>query len=98
MKEVNKDVLVDCAERLMFTMSDDQYEMLLEEFFTMIKQMKLIGQNEEVDKYSPMTFPFDVTTDFLREDVPLPPLEKEEALKNAKEVLDGQIKLPKVVG
>ena len=41
---------------------------------------------------------FNVTTDYLREDVAETPLTKEEVLANAKDVLDGQIKLPKVVG
>jgi Asp-tRNA(Asn)/Glu-tRNA(Gln) amidotransferase C subunit len=34
----------------------------------------------------------------LREDVAETPLDRDEALKNAGNVQDGQIKLPKVVG
>ena len=45
-----------------------------------------------------MTFPFYCHTSVLREDVPEPPLSTEEALGNAGSVMDGQIKLPKVVG
>ena len=44
-----------------------------------------------------MTFPYEIFNDYLREDVPSDVLTKEEALKNAKNVKDGQIKLPKVV-
>ena len=52
----------------------------------------------KVDEASPMVFPFDVTTTFLREDVPTTPLSNEDALKNASDVIEGQIRLPKVVG
>ena len=44
-----------------------------------------------------MTFPFDVSTTYMREDVVEEPLSNEEALKNASDVKDGQIRLPKVV-
>ncbi len=98
MKAITKEVLKDAASRLMFDMSDEQYDTLEKEFEIIIKQMKLIGEIPDVDNVEPMTFPFDVTTDFLREDEVTEPLTKSDALKNAKDVLDGQIKLPKVVG
>ena len=44
-----------------------------------------------------MTFPFDCETDFLREDEALEPLPRDVALKNAGNVQDNQVKLPKVV-
>ena len=43
------------------------------------------------------TFPFEVVTNHLREDVVEQPLAKEEALQNSHNVEDGQITLPKVV-
>lgn len=98
MKKVNKEVLKEAANKLMFDMSDEQYETLLKEFDVIIKQMELISEIAGVDEVEPMTFPFDVTNSFLREDVPEDPLKQEEALKNAKDVVDGQIRLPKVVG
>ena len=98
MKAINKDVLKDAASRLMFDMSEEQYDTLEKEFDIMIKQMKLIGEIPGVDDVEPMTFPFDVATDYLREDEVAEALSKDEVLKNAKDVVDGQIKLPKVVG
>ena len=98
MKEVNKEVLKDAANRLLFDMSDEEYEKLLAEFNTIQSQLELIGKIEGVEDAVPMTFPFDVSIDFLREDEPIEPLSKEEALRNAGSVKDGQIKLPKVVG
>ena len=98
MKEVNETVLKEAAKKLMFTLTDEETARLLAEFDTIKKQMSLIGNIKGVDEVEPMTFPFDVTNDYLREDEPGKPLAKEIALKNAKDVVDGQIRLPKVVG
>lgn len=96
-KPVNKEVLKEAANKLMFDMSDKEYETLIEEFEIITKQMELIGEIPGVDDVEPMTFPFEVTNDYLREDKPTEPLTREEALKNASDVVDGQIRLPKVV-
>ena len=98
MLKYDLETIKKCANNLMFDMTDEQYEVLLGEFKTIIKEMELLDEIEGVYDISAMTFPFDVTTSYLREDEALTCLDKEEVLKNAKEVLDGQIKLPKVVG
>ena len=98
MKEINKQVLKDAAKRLLFDMSEEEYDTLLKEFDVITKQMDLIGQIEGIDDHEPMTFPFPCETAYLREDIPAKPLSKEDTLKNAKNKTAGQIKLPKVVG
>lgn len=97
MNKVNKEILKDAANRLLFDMSDEEYDTLLDEFGIINEQFSLIGKIEGVDDVSPMTFPFEVTIDVLREDVPGTTLKKEDVLKNAGSVQDGQIKLPKVI-
>ena len=97
MKTINKEVLVDAANRLLFSMSDEQYDTLEKEFGVLTKLMGAIGEIEGLENYEPMTFPFECTTDFLREDEVLEPLPREVALKNAGNVQDNQVKLPKVV-
>jgi aspartyl-tRNA(Asn)/glutamyl-tRNA(Gln) amidotransferase subunit C len=97
MKTITMDVLKDAANRLLFDMSEEQYKTLYEEFGILTKQMEKIGEVKDLDKYAPMTFPFDCTTTYLREDVPSTPLPRDVALKNAGNVQDNQIKLPKVV-
>ena len=82
MKKITREVLNDAANRLLFTMSDEQYETLEDEFRTLIKQMGKIGEISDLDEYEPMTFPFDP---------------RDVALKNAGNKQDNQIKLPKVV-
>ena len=92
------EILKKCASNLMFDMSEEQYQLLLKEFEVITKQMELLGEIDGLSEVEPMTFPFDVFTSFLREDVEGECLSKEEVLRNAKDVVDGQIKLPKVVG
>jgi len=98
MKEINLDVLKDAAHRLLFDMSEEEYETLLSEFAVLTKQMETIGKIEGLDDFEPMTFPFDCETTYLREDVPTAPLSRDEALANTGSRFDNQIKLPKVVG
>ena len=97
MKKITREVLTDAANRLLFTMSDEQYATLEDEFKTLIKQMDKIGEISDLDQYEPMTFPFDCETSFLREDEPVEPLARDVALKNAGNKQDNQVKLPKVV-
>jgi aspartyl/glutamyl-tRNA(Asn/Gln) amidotransferase C subunit len=97
MKTITMDVLKDAANRLLFDMSEEQYKTLYEEFGILTKQMEKIGEIKGLDDYPPMTFPFDCSTTYLREDVAEEPLTRDEALQNAGNKQDGQIKLPKVV-
>ena len=97
MKEYNIDVLKDAAKRLLFDMSNSEYETLLKEFDIVTKQMNIIGSNSAIEEYEPMSFPFECSTSYLREDIPEEPLSREEALRNSKRKIGGQIKLPKVV-
>ena len=97
MKEYNIEVLKDAANRLLLDMSDSEYETLLSEFDIVTKQMKPIGDNHALDKFEPMVFPFEIYTTELREDVAEEPLTREEALRNTKEVINGQIALPRVI-
>ena len=97
MKKIDKNVLKESALKLMFDMSDEQYDTLIDEFNILTKQMELISEIPGVDNAIPMTFPFEVKATFLREDEPAPPLDRDEALRNASDVVDGQIRLPKVV-
>ena len=97
MKEINKELLQNCAHRLMFDMTDEQYELILNEFDITLEQLKLIN-DVDLSNVSPMTFPFECYTDFLREDEEISTISRDDALSNAKDVVDNQIRLPKVVG
>ena len=97
MKKISKEVLQLTANKLKFDLTDEQYERLEKEFEVLIKHMNIIGEIEGVDDAEPMSFPFDVTNSYFRVDVAEKPLDRKEALKNAQDVVDGQISVPKVV-
>lgn len=98
MKEVTLEVLHDAANRLLFEMSEDQYKTLLAEFSSLMSQKEILESVEGLGDYSPMTFPFSCENSYLREDEPVLPLSRVEALSNAGSVKDHQIKIPKVIG
>lgn len=97
MKEVTIDVLKDASRRLLFEMSEQELSTLLDEFRILARQMEALGKEEGLDQYEPMTFPFPCETSYLRKDEPGPTMERDDALRNAGSVLDGQVKLPRVV-
>lgn len=97
MKPVSKEILKTAASKLMFEMDDNQYDQLIKELNIFLKQVDLIGDIPHIDEVTPMTFPFEVANSYLREDEVEEPLSQEEALKNASDVKDGQIRLLKVV-
>ena len=95
---VTKEKLKDYAGKLMFDMDDAGYDRTLEEFETVEKHMAFIGEIEGIDSVEPMTFPFKLKDVKLREDVATSTLTTEDAVKNAKETIYDEIKVPKVVG
>ena len=97
MKPINKEVLKIAAQRMMFDLSDSEYDALLDEFDIFLKQVDILNEIPGIDNVEPMTFPFDVTFSYMRKDEAEHPLKVEEVLKNVDDVVDNQIRLPKVV-
>ena len=98
MREINLEMLKQCANNLMFDMKEEEYQTLLNEFDILKQQFALIGEIKGLDEEEPMTFPFECHTDFLREDEEGETLSVDDVLSNAKDVYAGQVKLPKAVG
>lgn len=94
---IEKDKLKEYARLLMFDMDDDEYSVLQDEFETILKQMDLIGKIPNIDKVSPITFPFKNEDVSLREDEVGDYLTVSEVLENTKHQVNDQVKVPKVV-
>lgn len=90
--------LKNLANRLKFDMSEEEYQTLQKEFEVILKQMDLIGQIENVDDVEPMTFPYPITSSWIREDQEKESLEIEELMSNVKDRMGNFVKVPKVVG
>ena len=97
MKKVDKATLKEAAHKMLFDMSEEEFDSFLEQFDVIQKQIDLISQVDGVDEIEPTSFPYPVFTMSMREDIATEPLSQEEALKNAHEVENGMIKIPKVV-
>ena len=98
MQKITKENIQDYALKLMFKMKDDEFEAFEKEFETILKQMDLIGQIKGIENVEPLVFPFKLSDVKLREDIATSTLTTEDAVKNAKEVVYDEVKVPKVVG
>lgn len=94
---IEKDQLKKYASKLMFDMNEEEYDTLQNEFEIILKQMDLISKIKGIDLVEPMTFPFITYEAKLREDKVVESLDVDDVLKNAKYVINNQVKVPKVV-
>ncbi|MGI6378035.1 Asp-tRNA(Asn)/Glu-tRNA(Gln) amidotransferase GatCAB subunit C [bacterium] len=86
------------TKSLLFTMSEEQYLTLQQEFTLILEQMKLLGAIENLDQVEPLVFPIENENCGLREDEVEKCLSVDEVLKNAKESMMDMVKVQKVVG
>ena len=98
MQKITRDNIQDYALKLMFKMKEEEFSAFEKEFETILKHMDLITQIDGIEKVEPMTFPFKNKDVKLRSDIASSTLTNEEALKNAKETVYGEVKVPKIVG
>lgn len=98
MQKITRDNIQDYALKLMFKMKEEEFSAFEKEFETILKHMDLITQIDGIEKVKPMTFPFKNKDVKLRSDIASSTLTSEEALKNAKETVYGEVKVPKIVG
>ena len=94
---MDKEELKKLAEKLMFSMNEDEYETLSHEFEIILKQMDLIGKIEGIDEVEPLIYPNKLENVMMREDMVNEELPLEEILANSSDVLYNQVRVPKVV-
>lgn len=96
MNETEK-MLKKLGRKTMFDVSDAEMPALVEEYNVFMSHVKALEAIDTTD-VEPLAFPYEIETTFLREDVADHVISCEDALKNAKDVQEHQIKVPKVVG
>ncbi len=94
---MDKETLKVLANKLMFTMDDNEYDTLQEEFETILKQMDLIGNIKDIEKVEPLIYTLPVSNIAMREDKVCEELELDDILLNSGDNLYNQVKVPKVV-
>ena len=92
---MDKKAIKEYAEHLMFKLSDDEIDSIDKDFEVLNAQLDLLN-HIDTEGVEEMIFPFDVKTEYLREDKADHILTKEEALYNAPKVKEGHFVVPKV--
>ena len=83
MKKVSQKTLLEAAHNLMFDIDEVELEVLTEEYADLLEAIEQMKSITNIDHVKPMVFPYELVTDYLREDVVASCLSQEEALKNA---------------
>ena len=94
---MDKETLKVLANKLMFTMNEEEYDTLLDEFEVILKQMDLIGKIKDIEKVEPLIYTLPIDNVSMREDEVCEELELDEILFNSGDNLYNQVKVPKVV-
>lgn len=95
MKEIDIKLLKEIAHKLCFDMSEEEYLSLLDDFKIISQQIDLLSHIPGIDDVEPQYYPYPISINDLREDVVGEILSQEETLKNAPEIKDGMVKLPR---
>jgi aspartyl-tRNA(Asn)/glutamyl-tRNA(Gln) amidotransferase subunit C len=92
-----KDQIMDYADKLLMGLNDDEAETILNEFSVIDENINQINEIEGLENIEPATSPFDLYVASLREDTPEDSVPADELLKNTKDKVDREIRVPKVV-
>jgi len=94
---MNKETLEMLANKLMFTMKDDEYQTLLDEFEIILKQMDMIGKIDNIENVEPMVYPFKLDDVSLREDEVKESTPVDVLLQNSPIVKKDSIVVPRIM-
>ncbi len=84
------------AHQLMFDLSDEEAQSIVDEFDVLTKQMQLLDA-VNTDGVEEMIYPFEDETTYIRPDEVTHVISQEDALKNVDKKIEGHFVLPKVV-
>lgn len=94
---MDKKTLEVLASKLMFTMNEEEYDTLSDEFKVILKQMDLIGKIDGINEVEPLIYPFSLDNVMMREDKVVDEMNIDDILANSGDTLYNQVKVPKVV-
>ncbi|MFV0393427.1 MAG: Asp-tRNA(Asn)/Glu-tRNA(Gln) amidotransferase subunit GatC [Coprobacillaceae bacterium] len=95
--ENKEEMLKQLGLKTMFRITDEELPELVEEYDVFMNHVKVL-ESIDTDGVEPLPYPYEIETTFLREDEPIDIISTKDALQNAKDVEDNQIRVPKVVG
>ena len=98
MSKFTKEIVNNLANKLLIGLSDEENEMVLNEFDAIDKSIDLINKIDGICDIEPMTHCLDDFEYVLREDIIEESAEIEDLLKNSDNTEGREIVVPKVVG
>ena len=97
MSKFTKEMVTDYADKLLIGLTDDEVNMVLEEFDVIDKNIDLINEIPNISDVEIMTHALDDFTYVLREDVVEESSNIDDILSNCDSTLNREVKVPKVV-
>jgi len=98
MSKFTKEMVNDYAEKLLIGLTEEEANMVLEEFSIIDETINKINDIKDIEQVEPMTHCLDNFVYTLREDVKEESIPVEELLQNCDEHTTREVELPKVVG
>ena len=98
MSKFTKEMVLDYADKLLIGLSDEEANMVLEEFDDIDKNIDQINNIKGIDEVTPMTRTLDDFNPTLREDVAVESDNIDDILSNADKVDGREVAVVKVVG
>lgn len=97
MTKFTKEMVVDYADKLMIGLTEEETQMVLDEFEVIDKNISLINEIPNIESVEPMSYCLDDFTCTLREDVVEESVDLEELLANCGDAGTDGVCVPKVV-
>lgn len=98
MNKFTKEMVEDYADKLLIGLTEDESEMVLNEFETIDKNIDIINTIPNIEQVEPMSFCLDDFEVDLREDEIEESININELLQNCDQKNDREIEVTKVVG
>lgn len=99
MQKFTKEMVDDYANKLLIGLTDEENQMVLDEFEIIDKNIDIINKIPNIEKVEPMTHALDNFECELREDEPEESIPIEDLLSNCDDsTSDGEIIVPRMVG
>lgn len=96
MEELNEK-LKKLALKTMFRLTDEEMPDMLVEYDVFMHHVQAL-EAIDTEGVEPLCFPYELETTFLREDDPCDVVDADTILANGPDVVEHQIRVPKVVG
>ncbi len=91
-----KVMLQSLALKTMFRLSDEEMPEMIDEYNVFMNHVQAL-EAIDTSEVEPLCFPYEIETTYLREDNPCDVVDVDTLLSNGPDVVENQIRLPKVV-